>query len=205
MSYSIEGLNYQEKYRCWEGNITVICDSSLFGKDEISLPIYINSREELTKEEYNTICYLKENFNLIYENILKGILKWQSTGVKFEIFNNETSEFEPIVFKNINDIHQYIGMPKLQIIHGYVKNDFSYFAVNFFDDCLISIEHGLSALFYKEDLIDINSSDAETIIDLLSYYEEDCSLWQKNFWLVKLNTKFNDLSDKSTIREKWLL
>jgi len=98
-------------------------------------------------------------------------------------------KFSPIVFNCAEDVHQYIGTPRLQIIHGYVKNNYSFFAVNFFDDCLISFENGLSALLYKEDIIDIDVSDAETIISSLSYHKGECSLWQKDSWLAKFNVK----------------
>lgn len=206
MYYSIDELKYLKKYRCWEGDIRAKCSKSLFGKDEISLFTYIKKNtDQLTEAEYNSIKYIKNNFHIIYENILKGLYEWQGTEhIQFEIFEEDTLTFTPVTFDSYKDIHQYIGTPSIEISHQCSKENYSYFAVNFNENCLLSIEHGFSMLFYKNDMIDIDAADMDTMIECLKYYEEDCTLWKKDFWLLKCNVDIEIYNDKDLMRKKWI-
>ncbi|WP_027624562.1 DUF6985 domain-containing protein [Clostridium lundense] len=206
MNYSIDGLEYYEELGEWGGYITVKCSQSLFNKDEISLGVYMKGTERLTEAEYNAINHIKINFPVIYEKILKGLYEWYKREyIPSEIFDEDTSDFIPVKFNCYEDIHRYIGTPNIEILHEYTKEDNAYFSIYFYDNCLLSIEHGLTALFHKNNMIDIDAADTEAVVNFLEYYEEDCTLWEKDFWLIKWELgKDESFDDVDLIREKWL-
>ncbi|WP_255259972.1 hypothetical protein [Bacillus sp. AFS023182] len=104
----------------------------------------------------------------------------------------------------MEEIHPYIGTPTFEILADYTKDDYAYFVISFHDEGgLLSIEHGLTALFLKNDMIHFEPSDSYCILEMLKDYEENCSKWQKDFWLVcfELN-KNNLLNDRELFRAK---
>lgn len=206
MNYSVYDLEYHERLGEWSGNITVKCSQALFNKTEMALQFYIKSTEALAEVEYNTLNYIKTNFSDIYENILKGLYEWYKSGyIPSEIFNESNANFIPVQFNSYEDIHKYIGTPYIELLHECIKDEFVYFAIYFTNDCLLSIEHGITALFYKSNMIDIDAADTEAVVDSLKYYEDNCTLWKKDFWLVIQKLGDNEsLDDIELIRKKWL-
>ncbi|MFS0915681.1 hypothetical protein [Brevibacillus sp. 179-C 1.1 NHS] len=204
MIEAVDKFTYQERYQCWDGSIIVTSTNALFGEHEIELSAYMESTSTtMTEEEYQTVCYIKNNFTSIYLAILQTLFAWQEKGFCFERYDRETHAFHPIEFTCAEDIHSYIGMPTVEIISGYVKEGYAFFAV-YFSDCLLSIEHGLTALFQKNECIDIDASDTRSLIETLEHFEEDCAKWKRDFWKVKdeLGTRFFD--ERDLVREKWL-
>lgn len=203
----VDNFCFAEKYDCWDGSINVNCSISFFGQNKIEVGGYLESNQPLTKEAYNTICYVKENFDIVYENILKGLFELQVKGfMSYEIYNKNDDSFSPITFNSMEEIHPYLGTPTFEILPNYTKDNYAYFAISFHDEgCLLSIEHGLIALFFKNDLIQIEPSDSYCMIQRLMDYEEDCTKWQKDFWLVCYELARNNLlEDKELFRAKWL-
>lgn len=55
-------------------------------------------------------------------------------------------------------------------------------------------------------MIDIGATETcsyNTLIDFLKYYEEDYTLWKKDFWLLRHNLNY-DFRYRDFIRKKWL-
>ncbi|MBJ8029979.1 hypothetical protein JDS96_19190 [Bacillus cereus group sp. N21] len=204
--YKVEGFNFSEKYDCWDGSINVNCSVSFFEQKKIEIKGYLESNQPLTKESYNTLCYLKEHFDIVYENILKGLFELQCKDLmSYEIYNENDHSFSPITFNSMEEIHPYIGTPTFEILPDYTKDNYAYFAISFDEGCLLSIEHGLIALFFKNDMIHIQPSDSYCMLQMLMDYEEDCVKWQKDFWLVCFElAKNNLLNDRELVRAKWL-
>jgi predicted ATPase len=122
----------------------------------------------------------------------------------FEVFDRETLKFCPIVFNRKEDIHSFLGSPLLKIITGVEKENHSYYSMRFDKEFLLSIEHGLSFLCHKDEIIDIESTDTETIIQSISFFEMACSLWQKNFWKIKYKLASDLYRNRELAREMWL-
>lgn len=203
----VDDFQFSEKYDCWEWSINVNCSVSFFGRKKIEVGGYLESNQSLTKEAYNTLCYLKEHFDIVYENILKGLFELQLKGLmSYEIYNKNDDSFSPITFNSMEEIHPYLGTPTFEILSNYTKDNYAYFAISFHDEgCLLSIEHGFIALFFKNDMIQIEPSDSYCMLQMLMDYEEDCTKWQKDFWLVCYElAKNNILNDRELVRTKWL-
>ncbi len=205
MISTVDDFCFSDVYRCWDGSIKVKCPVSFFGQNEMQLKGHLDSKSSLPIEAYNTLCYLKENFDDVYENILKGLFELQSKGLKYERFNEDDLSFSPITFNRMEEIHPYLGPPVFEILPNYLKDSYAYFAVSFFKDCLLSIEHGLNAIVHKSEMIDIQPTDSYSMLERLKTYEKDCSKWQKNFGLVILEqAKSKFLHDRELVRAKWL-
>ncbi|MEI4621540.1 hypothetical protein KFD70_10485 [Bacillus pfraonensis] len=204
--YKVDNFKFSEEHDCWDGSINVNCSVSFFKQKNIEIDGYLESNQPLTKEAYNTLCYLKEHFDIIYENILNALFELQFKDLmRYEIYNENDHSFSPITFNSMEEIHSYLGTPTFEILPDYTKDNYAYFAISFHKNCLLSIEHGLTALFFKNDMIHIQPSDSYCMLQMLTDYEEDCSKWQKNFWLVCFElAKNNLLEDKELLRDKWL-
>lgn len=204
MTIKFEGFEYSEKYRCWEGDLKVKCSEDLFGQTELALKSMMDSQEPLTEANYHALCYVRDHFDEIYETILKTLFEWQTTGQEFEVFDKETYNFDPIVFESAEEIHPFLGKPVLEIVPDYEKEGQSYFCINFFKDCLLSIEHGLTALCHKNEVIDIEASETISMLELLCHFEKDCSLWKKDFWRVRFQLKDDIYREIEAGRKMWI-
>jgi hypothetical protein len=52
--------------------------------------------------------------------------------------------------------------------------------------------HNEFALCHKNEVIEIEASEIISMLELLQHFEVDCcSLWEKDFWLVKFQLKGN--------------
>ncbi|MBO1581427.1 hypothetical protein [Bacillus sp. XF8] len=204
--YKVDNFKFSEKYDCWDGSINVNCPVSFFEQKNIEIDGYLESNQPLTKEAYNTLCYLKEHFDIIYENILNALFELQFKDLmRYEIYNEHDQSCSPITFNSVEEIHPYLGTPIFEILPDYTKDNYAYFAISFHKNCLLSIKHGLTALFFRNDMIDIQPSDSYCMLQMLMDYEEDCSKWQKSFWLVCFElTKDNLFGEKELVRAKWL-
>ncbi|WP_423802203.1 hypothetical protein [Neobacillus sp. SAB-20_R2A] len=196
----MEGINYSDQYRCWEGQINV----KHFDGEVFSLRIFVDSTNSLTEADYHTLTYVKEHFAEIYENILHTLFEWQqSNGMTFEVFDEEKSTFDRILFDSKEEIHPLLGEPILEIIPGYEKENLSYYCIRF-DHCLLSIEHGFNALCHKNDVIEIEACEIIPLLEALSYFEKDYSRWEKDFWKVKFKFNAELYSERDAVREMWL-
>ncbi|PGC34495.1 hypothetical protein COM11_01525 [Bacillus pseudomycoides] len=207
--YKVDNFKFSEEYDHWDGSINVNCSISFFKQKNIEIDGYLENNQPLTKEAYNTLCYLKEHFDIIYENILNALFELQFKDLmRYEIYNENDHSFSPITFNSMEEIHPYLGTPTFEILPNYTKDNYAYFAISFHKDCLLSIEHGLTALFFKNDMMDIQPSDSYCMLQMLMDYEEDCSKWQKDFWLVCFELTKNNLcnlfEEKELVRSKWL-
>jgi len=200
----IDQFSYDEKYECWDGNIIVNTMNTLFERKHMSLPTIMDTKQPLSTSDLNTIHYVKEHFHIIYDVFLESLLLWQSKGMRYEIYDEQEHTFEDAYFKTKEDIHLYLGQPLLEILPTHSKDNFSYFSLIFANRCLISIEHGLTALFHKHDLIDLDAADMINILESLSRIEPDCSKWTNNFWLLKTAKNLKHYEEPEAAREIWL-
>ncbi|KQY94776.1 hypothetical protein ASD24_04330 [Paenibacillus sp. Root52] len=206
MDETIDQLQYDEKHYCWEGTIEVQASKDLFQTDLYTLNTFIDEAEQpLCITALNSIDYVKEHFEEIYHIFLESMLAWQNSNkMAYEVYDEETHNFDPIHFSHKEEIHNYLGSPLLQIHPSYIKDQFSYYSVNFFNQNRLSIEHGFSALFHKKELIDLIPFDAETGLQNLIDLEPDCTRWQPNFWMLKLERSELLYNDPPTFKNVWL-
>lgn len=199
----IDQFSYDEKYECWDGNIIVNTMNTLFETEHMSLPTIMDTKQPLSTSDLNTIHYVKEHFHKIYDAFLESLLFWQSKGMRYEIYDEQEYTFEDAYFKTKEDIHPYLGQPLLEILPKHSKENFSYFSLIFADRCLISIEHGLTSLFHKDELIHFDASDIISILGSLRGIEPDCSKWTNNFWLLNTVKNINYHQEPEAAREIW--
>ncbi|MGV2484784.1 UNVERIFIED_CONTAM: hypothetical protein FOS07_12095, partial [Bacillus mycoides] len=92
--YRVDNFNFSGKYNCWGGSINVNCSVSFFEQKKIEIEGDLESNQPLTKEAYNTLCYLKAHFDIVYENILKGLFELQFKDLmRYEIYNENDDSF----------------------------------------------------------------------------------------------------------------
>jgi hypothetical protein len=202
--FMVEGLKYYENYRCWEGAIKAKCSEALFGENELLLRSFIDSQEPISEANYHVLRYVQDHFAEIYETILRTMFEWQSLGMKFEIFDKEKLTFKDIKFNSWEELHPVMGEIILEIVPDYEKDGQSYYCIRF-DHCLLSIEHGFTALCHRKEVIDIESCEIISMLEMLSHFEHDCTKWVKDFWRVKLQLKADLYRNKDAARELWLV
>ncbi|WP_046215842.1 hypothetical protein [Paenibacillus wulumuqiensis] len=204
MTNTINHLQYSEKYGCWEGELHVQLPPSLSSTAPYPVAILIDTSNPLTDRDTNTIHYIRDHFSNIYYSFLEALLSWQSEGHVFESYEEQTGSFVPLHFVNPQDIHIYLGTPVLQILPGYFQGEFSYYSLEFFKNCRLSIEHGLTGIFHNNILIDLAPSDTEAMLSLLSYIEPDYERWKKDFWKVTFTLKDKIFEDPAVSKQMWL-
>ncbi|WP_426332795.1 DUF6985 domain-containing protein [Paenibacillus silvae] len=204
MNRTLDQLRYIENYKSWEGSLEVKASVDLFNTEIYSLTTFIDTNHALTTEDLNTIHYVKKHFHEIYTIFLESLLEWQSYGIAYEIYDEQNHSFETIYLKEIEDLHSYVGLPILQILHDHAKDGHSYYSLNFNKHCRISIEHGFTALFHKKELIDLSPSDIDSVISGLQYIEPDCSQWEKGFWRLKPKLENSHYDEPEVIRNMWI-
>lgn len=164
----IDNFEFSERYGIWCGSVMVKGNSPLFEQEEIYLTGHYESKGELTEEACNVLYFFKQKFMDIYLMILRRLFELQQKGEwKYEIFNERDLTFSPITFVTPEEIHPYLGMPTFEIIPDASREQYHYFVIHFHRDCLLSIEHGFSFLFYKEELIDMDVGDSYNMVNRL--------------------------------------
>ncbi|WP_043931473.1 hypothetical protein [Bacillus sp. EB01] len=206
MVNQIDRFKYYEEYGEYDGWLTVNSTASLFGTDEIEIVGNCKTKPPLSTKELDTINFLKKEFPQIYKTVLDTLFALQEDGpIKWEIFNSEDYSFSPITFSNSSEIHSYIGKPAFQILTDTVKDDYAYFAISFFKDNQLSIEHGFTFVFYKNSLIHLDFTDDISTVEGIYYYEQDPAKWKEGLWKVMFGgVKERNQNDKELIRSKWL-
>ena len=204
MTNTINNLQYNENYGCWEGKLQAQLPPPLSHIAFDSIAILIDTSNPLTNRDMNTIDYIKDHFADSYYSFLEALFFWQSEGHIFEAYEEQTDSFAPVYFDNPQDIHAYLGVPVIQILPSYFQGDFSYYTFEFFNNCWLSIEHGLTGIFHQNILIDLAPSGTEAILGLLSHIEPDFEAWEKDFWKVTFTLKDKVFEDPAATRKIWL-
>jgi len=144
-----------------------------------------NAKKRRQEHESKAAAYIEANFTHIYEEILKALFRLQTDNiVKYEICNfaNGGCDFERITFRDYKEIHGYVGIPAVTVINPCIHRElFPVFSVWFGGkDCRISVEHGITAIFVKNKLVDLGISDYVTMLANAGYENaENREKWAK--------------------------
>ncbi|OCA88054.1 hypothetical protein A8F94_09540 [Bacillus sp. FJAT-27225] len=206
MADQVDRFKYHEEFGEYDGWLTVTSPADLFGSEEIELLGGCNSKPPLSAEALNTVNFLKKEFHHIYKTVLETLFTLQEDGlIKWEVFNEENYSFSPITFSSSSEIHSYIGKPVFRIRPETVKNGYTYLALTFYKDNQLSIEHGITFVFWKNDLIHLDFTDDISTVDGIYYYEKDPAKWKEGLWRVMFEAvKERTHNDKDLIRSRWL-
>lgn len=165
----------------------IACDRSYFGAERLEVTAFAEDDPQCSAYADNTIAFIQSELAHIYGQILRAVLFWQNEcGLTWEVYNPKQKAFEEKRFRRSSEIRPYLGRPMILILNQYVKDGLSCYAACFYQDCLLAMERGLTAVFCKGDLIDIDAADWSDMLTSLTYEEPDCSLWKKDRWKIKL-------------------
>lgn len=166
------------------------------GKVVLHITDEINENIEPEKEQSNTINYILNNeekiFNKIYEVFKNNVIKYF---LSYEHYPMEDQTFHLI--KSIEELPNHLGLNEISISNCY-KDGYALYVLNFeFDG---DDEHGLCMVFQKDEFLrhdEIGGLSFEGLIDKIEYDD----LVRR--WNIRPDKKFYPLNSKYKKNKPW--
>lgn len=150
------------------GTIRVKCDSTLYGINQIELDFCLH--QEDNQDFSNDLIFIQEHYAELYSSVLSQIFSdYLKNPNKWNIWDEETSTPVQIEFSKKEELHSYIGIPTLDIMS---HEDKVLMGLSFWKNNMLSIEHGLCAVFHQHNLLLIDATDFENILNYWKFYEQ---------------------------------
>lgn len=148
------------------GVFKVICDESFFGLNELELSYYFYQQTEEDFSEY--LQFVQEHFIEMYSAVLQGLFMAYSKNPKWDIWDEVTKTFSRMELRDYKAVHQYIGMPVIEIMRYKEKilTGFSFYQGN-----RMSVEHGICAVFESCNLLLISDNHFSEILRYWDYHD----------------------------------
>lgn len=125
------------------GFLNVLCDEELFGTQEIKLRYFLWQQE--TEDLSENLQFVQKHFKEMYQAVLEGVFIAYNKSPKWDVWDEKTDTFSRIEFHDYKEIHNYIGIPTIDVMRHRKK---ILFGLSFYRGNRLSMEHGL-LLFWK--------------------------------------------------------
>lgn len=147
------------------GFIQVKWSSKLYGTVEMKARYWLHQKG--SENFYGELDFIKEHFQELYDKLLENLFEEYSENPLLDVWDEETGEFERIMFATKEEMHPYLGMTPCIDVKSF--KDKVYLGLTFYQHNRLSIEHGICAIFDKLELFLVDSYDFEGILDNLKY------------------------------------
>lgn len=141
------------------GTMKVFCDKNLYGDRFLVVDyiLYQNHGEFF----FHELKLVQENYRQMYDDFLGQLFIIYSKIGKCEIWDEASQGLIKIPIEKKEDLHPYLGEPVIEIMN---RSGHPVIGLSFYKNNLLSLEHGLCAVFESLQLLMINADDFSNMV-----------------------------------------